>query len=309
MNGRNTTSVACLAAISCLSLVALTAGCANQPTDSPAPLSRNTTIILPARSEPATATVSSAEMPADASAMSNTNAGPGGAAGTEASIAGRIDAAIIHNEQMTGSRIAAVVDSAGVATLSGTVQNAQQKALAEKAAHDTPGVVSLKDKLQIRPTGGAGHTETATRVLTAMPDGDGFDTADNSATANSSATPNAAPTPGVVVVNNYVPVPQQTASNNAPAPNVNVTVLPQNNGNGSPADAGYYGAANYPDYGTYGYTDYGYGDNGNNSSASVNYDSVSRSPAGVLDNRFVPSYLRTMNAANEYHNYLSNTGQ
>jgi len=59
---------------------------------------------------------------------------------------------------MTGSRVTAVVDDAGVATLNGFVQNQQQKALAAKAAENTPGVVSVKNKLEIRPTGGAGKT-------------------------------------------------------------------------------------------------------------------------------------------------------
>ena len=55
---------------------------------------------------------------------------------------------------MTGARVEAVV-TGGVATLTGSVQNQTQKALAAKAATDTPGVTSVKNKLQINPTGGA----------------------------------------------------------------------------------------------------------------------------------------------------------
>lgn len=88
----------------------------------------------------------------------NTNAGPGGATGTEVEIADEINKKIIRNPQMTGSRVNVVVDTGGMATLSGFTQNQQQKALALKAAKETAGVLDVKDKLEIRPTGGTGKT-------------------------------------------------------------------------------------------------------------------------------------------------------
>jgi hypothetical protein len=88
----------------------------------------------------------------------NTNAGPGGATGTETEIADEINKKIIRNPQMTGSRVNVVVDAAGMATISGFTQNQQQKALALKAAKETAGVLDVKDKLEIRPTGGTGKT-------------------------------------------------------------------------------------------------------------------------------------------------------
>jgi hypothetical protein len=84
----------------------------------------------------------------------NTNAGPGTSNGTDAATADKINAAVVHNKQMTGSRVEAVV-TAGVATLNGQVQNQQQKALAESTARQVPGVSSIKNKLIIVTTGGA----------------------------------------------------------------------------------------------------------------------------------------------------------
>jgi len=84
----------------------------------------------------------------------NTNAGPGTSNGTDSATADKINAAVVHNKQMTGSRVEAVV-TAGVATLNGQVQNQQQKALAESTARQVPGVSSIKNKLIIVTTGGA----------------------------------------------------------------------------------------------------------------------------------------------------------
>ena len=84
----------------------------------------------------------------------NTNAGPGTSNGTDTATADAVNTAIVHNKQMTGSRVDAVV-TAGVATLNGQVQNQQQKALAEKTATQVPGVASVKNKLIIVTTGGA----------------------------------------------------------------------------------------------------------------------------------------------------------
>lgn len=84
----------------------------------------------------------------------NTNAGPGTSNGTDSDTADKINTAVVHNKQMTGSRVEAVV-TAGVATLNGSVQNQQQKALAESTARQVPGVSSIKNKLIIVTTGGA----------------------------------------------------------------------------------------------------------------------------------------------------------
>ena len=91
----------------------------------------------------------------------NTNAGAGGATGTQTALADEISKKIIRNPQMTGSRVAVVVDSANVATLTGFTQNQQQKALAEKSARDTSGISSVENKLEIRPTGGAKRPKPA----------------------------------------------------------------------------------------------------------------------------------------------------
>ncbi len=84
----------------------------------------------------------------------NTNAGAGTSNGTDTATADQINTAIVHNKQMTGSRVEPVV-TAGVATLNGQVQNQQQKALAESTARQVAGVSSIKNKLIIVTTGGA----------------------------------------------------------------------------------------------------------------------------------------------------------
>ena len=83
----------------------------------------------------------------------NTNAGPGGSAGTDSALADQVNTAIVHNKQMTGSRVE-VVATAGIVTLNGQVQNQQQKALAQSTAQQVPGVSSIKNKLMIVTTGG-----------------------------------------------------------------------------------------------------------------------------------------------------------
>ncbi len=94
----------------------------------------------------------------------NTNAGPGTSNGTDTTTATAVNAAIVRNKQMTGSRVEAVV-TAGVARLNGTVQNQQQKALAATTASNTPGVSSVINKLQITPTGGAHGTPAKPKTI------------------------------------------------------------------------------------------------------------------------------------------------
>jgi|GEM_PF-980935 len=84
----------------------------------------------------------------------NTNAGAGASTGTDTALSDAVNTAIVHNKQMTGSRVEPVA-TAGVVTLNGQVQNQQQKALAEKSASQVSGVSSVKNKLIIVTTGGA----------------------------------------------------------------------------------------------------------------------------------------------------------
>lgn len=139
--------IAVLLAGATVALMAM-AGCSNKSNENPP---ANTTVVTnppPSPSPAPTTTVVNANTPA----TNNVNAGQGGPAGANAAVADAVNKAIHTNVQLTGSRITAVVDSAGIATLAGTAQNQQQKALAVKAATDTSGVTSVKDKIVIAPT-------------------------------------------------------------------------------------------------------------------------------------------------------------
>lgn len=114
----------------------------------PAP---STTTVVPTGSTSGPGAVTTAPGP---DTKINTNAGPGGSTGTDAALADQINTAIVHNKQMTGSRVE-VVATAGIVTLNGTVQNQQQKALAQTTAQNVPSVGSIKNKLLIVTTGGA----------------------------------------------------------------------------------------------------------------------------------------------------------
>lgn len=128
-----------------------------------APPSATTTVTTPAGS----ATTTTTPGPMTRTPPTNdTNAGAGGPTGTETEIADAINKKIHTNTQMTGSRVTAVVDASGAATLTGFTQNQQQKALAEKAARNTPGVMEVKNKLEIRPTGGTGKTPKTPPAVT-----------------------------------------------------------------------------------------------------------------------------------------------
>ena len=142
----------------------LTAGCAHDDSATPPTVVTTpptTTVVAP----PGTVTTTTASP----DTKINTNAGPGGSTGTDAALADRVNMAIVHNKQMTGSRVEPVA-IAGVVRLTGQVQNQQQKALAEKTASQTPGVSSVKNKLIIISTGGAKPkpiviTKTKTMVI------------------------------------------------------------------------------------------------------------------------------------------------
>lgn len=142
----------------------------------------------------------------------NTNAGPGGSTGTDSALADQINTAIVHNKQMTGSRVE-VVATAGIVTLNGTVQNQQQKGLAQTTAQNVPGVGSIKNKLVIVTTGGAKPkpvvvTKTKTIVIhdqapaspsetgTAPDDGTQTPPPDTSAPATGQSTAPSAPPAG-----------------------------------------------------------------------------------------------------------------
>jgi hypothetical protein len=133
----------------------LMAGCHD---DNP-PASPPTVVTPPASSTTVTApgaTKTTTTMPGGVTpdTKMNTNAGPGTSNGTDTGTADKVNTAIVHNKQMTGSRVDAVV-TGGVATLNGQVQNQQQKALAESTARQVSGVASVKNKLIIVTTGGA----------------------------------------------------------------------------------------------------------------------------------------------------------
>ena len=131
-------------------LAFLTAGCHDDtppPTAVVTPPTASTTTVVPG-------SVPSAGSPGVPDTKVNTNAGPGGSTGTDAALADQINTAIVHNKQMTGSRVE-VVAATGIVTLNGTVQNQQQKGLAQTTAQNVPGVGSIKNKLMIVTTGGA----------------------------------------------------------------------------------------------------------------------------------------------------------
>lgn len=131
----------------------LTAGCHN---DNPP---ANTVVTTPAPAPAVAPSATTTTTPGGTAATTpdtkiNTNAGAGTSNGTDTATADQINTAIVHNKQMTGSRVEPVV-TGGVATLNGQVQNQQQKALAETTARQVPGVSSIKNKLIIVTTGGA----------------------------------------------------------------------------------------------------------------------------------------------------------
>ncbi len=142
----------------------IAAGCSHQNdtpvvTTPPAQVSTTTNITPPATAPGASTTTvvagpTKTVTTGDAS-TNNTNAGAGGATGTQTAVADAVNKAIHNNAQMTGSRITAVVSASGAARLTGTAQNRQQKGLAESTARQTPGVSSVINKIEIVPTGGA----------------------------------------------------------------------------------------------------------------------------------------------------------
>ena len=130
----------------------LTAGCHDDTPPAPTVVTTpapSTTTVVPAGS--ATTAPTPAAGP---DTKINTNAGPGGSTGTDAALADQINTAIVHNKEMTGSRVE-VLATGGVVTLNGSVQNQQQKGLAQTTAQAVPGVGSIKNKLIIVTTGGA----------------------------------------------------------------------------------------------------------------------------------------------------------
>lgn len=151
---------ALLAAGSALALLA-SAGCSHDEAPPPT-VNTTTTVATPAASPGVVATTTTPGAPTMVTgpggtvvgrSTNNTNAGIGGATGTDTSTADAVNKAIHNNAQMTGSRVTAVVH-AGVARLTGTSQNQQQKGLAETTARQTAGVSSVINKIEIVPTGG-----------------------------------------------------------------------------------------------------------------------------------------------------------
>lgn len=206
-------------AAACAALAVMTlAGCGHDETP-PA----NTTVVNPTPAPMAPSTTTTTVVPGASSTTTmagpdtkvNTNAGPGTSNGTDTALSDAVNTAIVHNKQMTGSRVE-VLATAGVVTLNGQVQNQQQKALAETTASKTPGVSSVKNKLIIVTTGGAKpkpvivtKIKTVTKVVhdqAAPPSGGGADSAPadsgqppaspaSPADPAAPATPNGATTP------------------------------------------------------------------------------------------------------------------
>lgn len=138
----------------------LMAGCHE---DTPPPASNTAVVTPPAPSSTTTVTTPGTTTTTNSpDTKINTNAGPGASTGTDTALSDAVNTAIVHNKQMTGSRVEPVSTS-GVVTLTGQVQNQQQKALAEKTASQVPGVSSVKNKLIIVSTGGA---KPAPQVIT-----------------------------------------------------------------------------------------------------------------------------------------------
>jgi len=139
---------ACLASAA---LAVILAGCShdNPPPAAPPAATPTTVVTNPAPPTSPGAPVASSTAPQ----TNNTNAGPGGATGND--LGDKVTEAIHINTQMTGSRVTAVADPGGVIRLTGTAQNQQQKALAEREARNTPGVTSVVNKIEIVPTGGS----------------------------------------------------------------------------------------------------------------------------------------------------------
>lgn len=171
-------------------------------TNSPPPAaSTTTTTVVPG------GTATTTTNPNSPDTKINTNAGPGTSNGTDTATADAVNAAIVHNKQMTGSRVEAVV-TGGVARLNGTVQNQQQKALAGTTASKTPGVTSVINKLTIISTGGAqpvaakpktivkvfNHTTVVHVPTPAGSAGGSSDTSGNGTGSNGANTPPAAGT-------------------------------------------------------------------------------------------------------------------
>lgn len=170
----------------------------------PAP---STTTVVPLGSPSAPGAVTTASGP---DTKINTNAGPGGSTGTDVALADQINTAIVHNKQMTGSRVE-VVATGGVVTLNGTVQNQQQKGLAQKTAQNVPGVGSIKNKLLIVTTGGAKPkpmvvTKTKTVVIHDQAPAPSTGSAGTAPTDNTPAPPN----PSITDQSSTPPAPPAT---------------------------------------------------------------------------------------------------
>lgn len=138
----------------------IAAGCSHQE-DAPPPQVNTTTTVLPPPTAPGAATTTTVPGPTNTvtktkvtPSTNNTNAGAGGATGSQTGVADAVNKAIHNNAQMTGSRVTAVVNTSGEARLTGTAQNPQQKGLAESTTRQTPGVSTVINKIEIVPTGG-----------------------------------------------------------------------------------------------------------------------------------------------------------
>jgi hypothetical protein len=201
---RNNTLFVFSGALAALAL----AGCNNSQ---PPPAETTTTVNT---APPAVVTTNAAPTtPGSPDTKINNNAGPGSSNGTDQATADAINTAIVHNKEMTGSRVDAVV-TGGVARLTGTVQNTQQKALASAAASKTPGVTSVVNKLMIDATGGIHSAPSTPKVVN-----------------------------HTTIINHYIPVPS-SPSGGSMAGNGSGSMSNGNTSNGSDSGSGMSGNGN-----------------------------------------------------------------
>lgn len=183
-----------LMGVSGLAAVLAVAGCSNNSQPSTPPTTTTTTVsTTPPATATTTTTASGSTTTATIAPKINNNAGPGTSNGTDSATADAVNAAIVRNKEMTGSRVDAVVTN-GVARLTGTVQNQQQKALATTTASKVPGVTSVANKLTIDATGGVHSAPAKPKVVN-----------------------------HTTIINHYIPVPTSTGGSGSGSGNGNGT--------------------------------------------------------------------------------------
>jgi len=200
----------------------LAAGCSHQDETPPAQVNTTTNVTPPAAAPGApgnTVVVPGATNTVTRTSVTpstnNTNAGSGGATGSQTAVADAVNKAIHNNAQMTGSRVTAVVNASGEARLTGTAQNAQQKGLAESTTRQTSGVSSVINKIEIVPTGGAKSAATTKTKIVVVHDKSSTGT---DASANQPAPSNAGDTSSASDSGNAAGTSTTSGTDNATTP-------------------------------------------------------------------------------------------